>query len=224
MPLSTSDIFLQNLLWILLLFGLAACSSNNSKPELPSASAQANQQPTQSTTWRCDGTRQGGWRCIDQDSQQVRISPIEAPVVVETPAPATSIASTSPDIPQQEIDLEGTTAESESTNTEAADSEELSISEYLNINEYPDHFYTVQLLAAKHEETVRIFLQQHPDLAPLKVTINNNGMTHQLLLLGVYETFSEAQHAVNSLDTSLREKPWIRPLAPLKKLLIENTE
>jgi len=90
------------------------------------------------------------------------------------------------------------------------------------LDSYPDHFFAVQLLAAKHSENIAHYRRQYPHIATTVYRVNLQGEPWQLLIMGIFSSYQEAQLQLAALSPAPSETPWIRPLGPLKSLLAEE--
>lgn len=89
------------------------------------------------------------------------------------------------------------------------------------LSEYPDHFFAIQLTAAKHRENIANYRHQNPQLTATVYRARLNDKSFNLLIMGVYSNYQEAQQRLAALSPAPTETPWIRPLGPLKALLVE---
>ncbi|MGK0499059.1 MAG: septal ring-binding cell division protein DamX [Oceanicoccus sp.] len=179
---------------------LTGCSSTGSSTAarpLETGAAQA-QQANQNKQWRCLSDQQQ-WLCEDLAS---------ASKVAEKNALA--VATSNPVI---ETEPEVSTA-AQVVLTPTASNQPIVLSQY------PGHYLAVQLLAATEDKSIAKFLQQHPQLSPLNVTVVVDGKPLQLLILGAYPDYQQAKAAIDDISPALAIEPWIRPLAPLTSSLI----
>lgn len=81
--------------------------------------------------------------------------------------------------------------------------------------------YTLQVLGAHDQETLKKFLAQHPlaNVAMFKTTYRNKNW--YVLVHGLYPNRSEALAALENLPASLRQntQPWARTLTSIQKLI-----
>ena len=89
----------------------------------------------------------------------------------------------------------------------------------------PGH-YTLQIGSVTREEDIVNFLRENGienEAAYIQVVIK--GVTRYNALYGVYESYSAANEAVESLPAGLRKvKPWVRRFAVLQKLLADSEQ
>lgn len=85
------------------------------------------------------------------------------------------------------------------------------------LSELPAHFYAVQIVAMSSMESLQSFAKEHLLSDALVARIEANGKLYYVLLLGIYETLTEAKAAVASRPESLINiEPWIRKLGSLQ--------
>lgn len=86
--------------------------------------------------------------------------------------------------------------------------------------DYPSNYVAVQLIAARNTDTLEHYQQQRPKLKTQQLSIMRDQQQWHILLLGVYPSITEAQRAIDAVETSLGEAPWIRSITSLKNHLI----
>lgn len=84
----------------------------------------------------------------------------------------------------------------------------------------PDGFFTIQLMAARTEQTVLDFMDIHGLQGRANYFRSQyQGAPWYSLILGHYRTYEEAQSVLNSLPPMLREaEPWVRSYSVIKQL------
>jgi DamX protein len=86
--------------------------------------------------------------------------------------------------------------------------------------------YTIQVLGAHDQETLKKFLAQHPlaDVAMFKTSYHDKNW--YVLVHGIYSNRSTALAALEKLPVSLRQstQPWARTLASIQKLINSPSE
>lgn len=83
----------------------------------------------------------------------------------------------------------------------------------------PQH-YAIQLMAAKHSQTIINFMGKHhiPGQAYSYTTYNNKGQKLYMLILGNYANLQSAHNAINKLPSAIKaQHPWPRTYANVHK-------
>jgi septal ring-binding cell division protein DamX len=87
----------------------------------------------------------------------------------------------------------------------------------LDLSELPEDFYTVQIVAMSSMESLQSFVKEHPLSDALAARIETNGKFYYVLLLGIYETLTDAKAAAAIRPESLVNiDPWFRKLGSLQ--------
>ena len=185
-------------------------------------------------TWHCYGvSKEEPWDC-DQEQDDTKISAIEdAPQrsnspelmdsaeLVDSPQPAVDNEGDTEQNDRAEMDLADTISNSDEISSEKpgmeASNPQVMTAEVLS--GYSDTSFAIQLIALQTlEEAIQYTEKLNLD-QPIYVKIRSQNSNWHVILLGIYETRSEAD-AVSEQWTSthgLSPRPWIRPLHPLKK-------
>ena len=81
----------------------------------------------------------------------------------------------------------------------------------------PPAFHVVQLIAMKTPAALEAYAAEKALPGFSAAPVEKDGELYFVLLLGVYETHSDAEAAVASLPATLADAdPWIRPLGSLQ--------
>jgi DamX protein len=85
----------------------------------------------------------------------------------------------------------------------------------------PAENYTIQIVASGNEAAVRRFITEHNlQDAAAYYRSQRNGSNWFTVILGSFETLSQAKSALSKLDSSLQmAKPWIKPVAQVQEAL-----
>lgn len=90
-------------------------------------------------------------------------------------------------------------------------------SDSIALSELPADFYTVQIIATSSMEALESFTKEHGLRDSLSARVEANGNFYYVLLLGAYETLSDARAAAASRPESLMSiEPWVRKLGSLQ--------
>jgi len=157
-----------------------------------SASSNSHQQ------WHCEGDTNKEWRCSDLSEAGKTNSGSEKRAALAT---------------DNQTDSTQATAQTERT---PAETKPVAITKPTLLKPDRKNTVAVQLIAARQQQTIKRFAQQHPQLQTQLITIEKNNEQWQLLLLGVYPSYAEAKAAIAAISPPLTNAPWIRPLAPLQ--------
>lgn len=194
---------------------LAACSNTSIQPH--SEGSVLAQQADNVKQWQCEGDINGQWHCSDLSRADGKIYSTSAPEPLPRPQPNSNNDQQTTQVltknltaeNQQTIDLPPETTIN--TSSKVANSNPL--------NDYPDNYFAVQLMAAKKTNSIEKYKQSHPDLAGMELIIEQNNDHLYILILGVYPDYASAKSAVAALIPTPKIAPWIRPVGPLKRLL-----
>ncbi|MEJ2089216.1 MAG: SPOR domain-containing protein [Gammaproteobacteria bacterium] len=218
---------------------LAAGCSNSRLRRTPAAA--------QNTPWFCqmDETRDD-WECVQDadlaqhpqpdrlpsdpapDSEPVPvIEPTVSfetdtvPATAEPPPPADSVlsgaAAAAATVPAGTT--AGVTAPLAATPTAdtAAPAAEPSV-EPMDLMSLPGEMYAVQLIAVANEPLAQDFVRDHEVADAMTLMLARDGDLYYVVLLGIYDTFSAAQSAIDHRPPALAGiEPWIRPLSSIQR-------
>jgi septal ring-binding cell division protein DamX len=85
------------------------------------------------------------------------------------------------------------------------------------LSKLPAHFYVVQIIAMSSLEGLQSFAYEHLLSDILAARVEANGELFYVLLLGTYETLTDAKSAAASRPESLMSiEPWVRKLGSLQ--------
>jgi septal ring-binding cell division protein DamX len=91
------------------------------------------------------------------------------------------------------------------------------LSASVTLNQLPAHFYAVQIVAMSSSEALEVLAKEHRQSGLLATRVEANGELYYVLLLGIYETFRDAESAIASRPGSMMyQEPWIRKLGSLQ--------
>lgn len=84
----------------------------------------------------------------------------------------------------------------------------------------PADYYAVQLVAVTHKKDLEDFAERHQIRGMSAARTYSGDQLFYILLLGVYETYANAELAANSLGPPFDETaPWIRPVGSLQRAI-----
>lgn len=194
---------------------ISSCSTTSN--HVPEGATQAGK-PVNNQQWLCAADKEQQWQCVDLNQVQAAGSALKTMATrhTATDAPTTSI-DPSPVVSAAVTDNK-TAKEADNNSHDNANSK---LNSYLD--KYPDNYWAAQLIAARSQQTIDDFLQQHPQLALQQLTTKRAGQRWHHLILGPFSNYQEAQAAIASIDSSLSTAPWIRTLGPLKANLVAST-
>lgn len=91
------------------------------------------------------------------------------------------------------------------------------------IVELPPEFYAVQLIALSSRQRLEEYAEERQLHRMSAARIARNGELYYVLLLGIYESKTDAENATEDLPRPLDVyDPWIRPLGELQRAMIEG--
>ena len=211
---------------------LVACGSTHSTGGLFAGKA-----PAVEATWFCVANGAwDGWNCAqDPTLWQEAAAPLPVQHVTLTDVPVEPVAASEPPVPVADLNVSESqtvptvapvTAPRQQTATghatHAATGPDWQSPAYhpgaeLALEELPSGYYAVQVVALSSLEGLEEFRHVHHLEDLPAVRIESGGRIFHVLLLGVYETRTEAQMAADSRPGSLQHhKPWIRSLGSLQ--------
>ena len=160
-------------------------------------------------TWYCYGSdRDQPWGCSQtQDDQKIVSVPNERPLKQQIEEQAEK---------QLAEQAKEEKAELQESGIQSSDDEPQPIAD---LSRFPDDSYTVQLIALQTMEEVQNFAAKHNIRSPTTARIRSQGSDWYVVILGIYDTMSEAQTVASDwqITHNPSSKPWIRPLGPLKQ-------
>lgn len=174
---------------------MTACSSTSNK-QVVAGSVQAADKHS-AAQWRCEAGSDKQWQCHDLS---------KAGSSTEMAKQAQPIKS----VPAESVAIPTVTEKVVADTTKPSPE---------NSTPYADDTYVVQLIAARDPETITRFKQQQPQLVATPLSIEKDGETWLVLILGTYATYADAQTAIAEVKPPLTTQPWIRPLAPIRQYL-----
>jgi septal ring-binding cell division protein DamX len=81
----------------------------------------------------------------------------------------------------------------------------------------PPEYFTVQLSAMPSQILADKFINEHPSIEPVTVTLADDNELYHVVLLGIYESYQLARTAVENRPASLADiEPWIRPMSSVQ--------
>jgi len=91
----------------------------------------------------------------------------------------------------------------------------------INISKLPPEFYVVQLMSLTNKGNLESYFGKHKLMGLSAARVESNGAILYVLLLGIYENFTNAKQASENMPAQLGKiKPWIRSLGSLQKAMI----
>lgn len=223
---------LQWLVIALLAVSLSSCAMFRQVPpdqfHSPTAGAKGE--------WECTGSKANGdWDCQRSSEEEDASFAVSEPDEVEVPVPAVYTDETT-DSSLQPVPVRihryeppGNTGIQQASAQSAVSSQTLenepvylSLSYRPNvptlIEDLPDTFYAVQLAAFSDMKKANDYANNATWLTePRGVKTASGANTYYVILLGIYETRTRAERAVNSISQHVgSDKPWIRSMTSLK--------
>lgn len=199
----------------------SACSNNVNKVDLPESSTQHAASAPANQQWFCQGARSGQWQCAD-------LASIERPLRNQTDNENSTPVAAAPVTRKIEADTATTqittpvmpVASTDSNPPTLPTPEQPSNANRPAFIDYPPHYVAVQLIAAHNAATLSLYQQQRPLLQTQQISVMRDQQQWYILLLGVYASVAEARQAINAVEDSLDESPWIRPISSLQNHLL----
>jgi hypothetical protein len=132
------------------------------------------------------------------------VAPAAAPAAAPAVVPSSGVAA----VAVAEADTAGSVLETWEVEQRA---------ETLDLENQPGSLYTVQLMTMSSRERMEAYMAEHAvgdlPIAPLE----RDGEVYYALLLGIYDTFAEAEQAMTQLPPGLSDKtPWVRSLGSVQ--------
>lgn len=190
---------------------LASCSSTTEQA-LEIGSQQARQ-TSERGLWQCEANTVDAWRCRN----------LVTGVVAETATPEQSLAASLADNQTLTTEQDNEPAVIAAATAPAAKLQASATAESeISLYNQPKGAVVAQLLAARQEQTLRLYKQQHPALDTLTLQIVVEQQPMYLLVLGPFPSASAARKALAEIQPPLQGKPWIRQLQPLLPRLINT--
>jgi len=167
--------------------------------------------------WFCEmNESRDDWDCVQDEALARNPKPTRLPSDPVEPDP---FAEDAPALPTVATPTEGLANPSAAINFDALAQATVRPDTITALLERSPEDFAVQLTATETEALANGFVSNH-DLdseALLTLELAREDDLYWVVLLGVYETFAEAEAAVKSLPESLAdEQPWIRPLASIQ--------
>lgn len=220
---------------VILLGSLVAAGCSNSKLRRTPTAERA-------TPWFCEmDESRNDWECV-QNAELARNpkpkrlpgdEPEELPTVEFDLPPRQEIQSPDPAVDAASGDLVPPTSESEATTglqpttdrepaPPLAGAAEARSSGEPGLLSLPADYQAVQLVAVANARLADEFISEHGLTDAIHLQLGRDGSLYHVVLLGVYESYREAQTAAQSRSTSLADiEPWIRPLNSIQDGLRE---
>lgn len=95
----------------------------------------------------------------------------------------------------------------------------------LDLLALPPEYYAVQLTAMPNQALADKFVNEHPSIEPVTVTLADADDLYHVVLLGVYENYQSALTAVENRPASLADiEPWIRSMSSVQAAMRDADE
>ena len=95
----------------------------------------------------------------------------------------------------------------------------------LDLLALPSEYYAVQLIAMPNQALADKFINEHPAIEPVTVTLVDADDLYHVVLLGVYENYQSALTAVENRPASLADiEPWIRSMSSVQTAMRDADE
>ena len=132
------------------------------------------------------------------------VAPTAAPAAAPAAVPSSGVAA----VAVAEADTAGSVLETWEVEQRA---------ETLDLENLSGSLYTVQLMTMSSRERMEAYMAEH-DVGDLPVApLERDGEVYYALLLGIYDTFVEAEQAMTQLPPGLSDKtPWVRSLGSVQ--------
>jgi septal ring-binding cell division protein DamX len=207
------------------LLALTACSNNPGPDPVNQAETIAK---AQERAWFCQMNELGtDWDCV-QDAELAR-NPKPDRLPGRKPAAAESSGAQVEDTsPTQEQNLDApapAAAQPETTQPPPADVPTHIALSYrpaqpVALLDLPADYYAVQLVAVSSKKDLEEFAAKHQIRGMSAARTYSQNQLYYILLLGVYETYDNAELAADSLGPPFDEtQPWIRPVGSLQRAI-----
>ena len=193
-------------------------------------------------TWHCYGvSKEEPWDC-NREQDDTKISAIEdsperidSPELVNSPeridSPERINSAERTNSPEPAFDTEGNAAPNHRAELDLADiisnsgeepGMEVSTPQAVStdiLSGYSNTSFAIQLIALQTLEEAVQYTEKFNLNPPMYVKIRSQDSDWYVVLLGIYETRSEADAVSDQWTSShdLSSRPWVRPLHPLKK-------
>ncbi len=174
--------------------------------------------------WFCEmNENRDDWDCVQDEAAARNPQPERLPTDPVEPSPFDEEA---PALPEIAAPTEGLANPSAAINFDAIAAEVTTRPDSITaiLDRSPEHF-AVQLTATETQALADGFIANH-DLQNMEELITlelaREDDLYYVVLLGMFDTFAEAQAAVDTRPESLAEvQPWIRPLASIQSGILD---
>ncbi|MGE3317852.1 MAG: SPOR domain-containing protein [Candidatus Berkiella sp.] len=181
-------------------------------PKMPSTTTQSTQVEEQGAATTAATTTVAALEPPAQNTEMTvtqATTPTPAPQQLQAPAPVPAPVATTtiatPEVSTQAMQAAPKVAVKSSEPKKPMSKEE----EYLL--SVDKNFYTLQLVGARNENSVKQFIQKHElDEHAYVYRTKLSGKDWYVVVLGEYATMDEAKVAASGLPTHIAAKPWIR--------------
>jgi len=232
----TGRVPIMKVLSIILLCLLTTACASSAKVTDSSSNDDDNAATTDKVgdTWFCQvGESEGAWDCVQDDALAAKPTPTRLPTRAERRLPV---------LAKQEIPYPKTTkpaAASVSASSAAPrsapqsrGSDEANLPPHIALSYRPDkpvaildlpaEFYAVQLVAVSTKGNLEDFASKHKIQGMSAARVWNGDQLFYVLLLGIYETRTNAEAAISSLAPPFdKMKPWVRSLDSLQQSMLQ---